>query len=64
MCTYCYIYTYRIAGNFRGVQFSRMIDLYNFVSLIFTDAPTHAYYALYNRAYYITIYFQTIIFLI
>ena len=27
-------YYYRMAGNFRGVQFSRMVDLYNFAGLI------------------------------
>jgi hypothetical protein len=29
---------YRIAGNFRGVQFSQMANLQSFRSLIFTDA--------------------------
>ena len=43
---------YRIAGNFRGVQFSRKASLQNFRGLIFADARVHAYYTLYNRAYF------------
>ena len=37
---------YRIAGNFREVQFSQMVDLYHFVGLIFADACTHTHYVL------------------
>ena len=40
-------YYYRMAGNFRRVQFSRMVNLYNFA-----DVCTHAHYVLYNRAYF------------
>ena len=43
---------YRIAGNFRGVQFSRKASLQTFRGLIFTDAHTHAHYTLYNHAYF------------
>ena len=39
-------------GNFHRVQFSRMVDLYHFVGLIFADACTHSHYVLYNRAYF------------
>ena len=44
--------TYRIAGNFRGVQFLRKASLQSFRGLIFADARTHAHYTLYNRAYF------------
>ena len=37
------IYNYRIAWNFRMVQFSWMVDLYHFTGLIFADACTHAH---------------------
>ena len=37
-----------IAGNFHGVQFLRMIDIYNFAVLILADACTHAHYVLCN----------------
>ena len=50
-----------MAGNFRGVEFLRMVDLYNFAGLIFTDARTHAHYVLYNQAY---IYFAGLIFVL
>ena len=43
---------YRIAGNFRGVQFSRKASLQSFRGLIFADARTHTHYTLYNRAYF------------
>jgi hypothetical protein len=43
---------YHIAGNFRGVQFSRMASLQSFSDLIFTDASDHAHYALYNCTYF------------
>ena len=43
---------YRIAGNFRGVQFSRMASLQSFRGLIFADARHHAHYTLYNRTYF------------
>ena len=36
-------YMYMIPGNFRGVQFSRMVDLIFFAGLIFTDSSTHAH---------------------
>ena len=39
---------YRIAGNFRGVQFLRMVDLYYFMGLNFVDTSTHTHYVLYN----------------
>ena len=35
---------YCIIGNFHGVQFLWMVDLYHFMGLIFMDV----YYALYN----------------
>jgi hypothetical protein len=44
---------YRIARNFRGVQFLRMASLQNFRGLIFADASDHAHYTLYNRTYFI-----------
>ena len=43
---------YRIAGNFPGVKFSRIGDLYHFAGLIFADARDRAHYALYNGAYF------------
>ena len=43
---------YRIAGNFCGVQFLRMVDLYHFVGLIFADTHTHAHYVPYNQTYF------------
>ena len=43
---------YRIAGNFRGVQFSWKASLQTFRDLIFADAHTRAHYILYNRAYF------------
>ena len=43
------IINYCIAGNVRGVQFSRMVDLYPFAGLIFADLHT---YVLYNRTYF------------
>jgi hypothetical protein len=43
------IIIYRIAGNFHGVQFSRMASLQSFRGLIFADASDHA---LYNRTYF------------
>ena len=46
------IILYCIAGNFRGVQFSRKANLQSFRGLIFMDARTHAHYTLYNRAYF------------
>jgi hypothetical protein len=45
-------FAYRIAGHFRGVQFSRMASLQKFRSLIFADAGDHAHYTLYNRTYF------------
>ena len=41
---YKYMYMYRtcITGNFRGVQFSQMFDLYYFEGLIFADGRTHS----------------------
>ena len=45
-------FEYRIAGNFRGVQFSRKASLQSFRGLIFADARTHSHYTLYNRAYF------------
>jgi hypothetical protein len=42
---------YRIAGNFHGVQFSRMANLQSFRGLIFTDTCDHAHCTLYNRTY-------------
>jgi hypothetical protein len=41
-----------IAGNFRGVQFSRIGSLQSFRDLIFADAGDHAHYTLYNRTYF------------
>ena len=46
------IKSYRIAGNFRGVQFSLKASLQSFRGLIFADVRTHAHYTLYNRAYF------------
>ena len=50
--TYMYIKLtgtyYHIAGNFRGAQFSRMLDLYYFAGLIFADSSTHVHYVLYT----------------
>ena len=46
------MYAYRIAGNFRGVQFLRMASLQSFRGLIFADARHHAHYTLYNRTYF------------
>ena len=43
---------YRIAGNFRGVQFSRMASLQSFRGLIFVDVRHHAHYTLYNHTYF------------
>ena len=45
---------YRIAGYFRGVQFSWIVNLYYFTGLIFADASTHAHYVLYvhNRTFF------------
>ena len=51
---------YRIAGNFRGVQFSRKASLQSFRGLIFADALTHAYYTLYNCAYFAGLIFADI----
>ena len=39
---------YHTVGNFCGVQFLQMVDLYHFAGLIFTDARTHTHYVLYN----------------
>ena len=41
-----------MAGNFRGVQFSRKASLQSFCGLTFADVHTHAHYTLYNRAYF------------
>ena len=49
--------TYRIAGNFRRVQFSWMVDLYHFAGLIFTDSRAHAHYVLYNPTYFVGLIF-------
>jgi hypothetical protein len=49
-CTY--FENYRIVGNFRGVQFSRMPNLQSFHGLIFADACDHVYYTLHNRTYF------------
>ena len=46
------IINYCIAGNVRGVQFSRMVDLYRFAGLIFVEPHTYAHYVLYNRTYF------------
>ena len=48
---------YRMAGNFRRVRFSWMVDLYHFVGLIFTDTCTHAHYVLYNPTYFVGLIF-------
>ena len=47
----CTLY-YHIAGNFRRVQFSRMVELYCFTCLFFEDEYTHAHYVLYNCVYF------------
>ena len=52
--------TYCIAGNFHGVQFSRMVDLYYFAGLIFADSRTHIYYVLYNPTYFTGLIFVAI----
>ena len=44
--------SYRIAGNFRRVQFSQMASLQIFRGLIFTDVRHHAHYTLYNHTYF------------
>ena len=49
--------SYRIVGNFHGIQFSRMVNLCNFAGLIFADACTHAHYVLYNRPYFVGLIF-------
>ncbi len=49
--------TYRIAGNFRGVQFSKMASLQSFPSLIFVDSCDHAHYILYNRTCFVGLIF-------
>ena len=43
---------YNIPGNFCRVQFSQMIDLDQFVGLIFVEAHTHTHYVLYNQVYF------------
>jgi hypothetical protein len=43
---------YRIAGNYRGVQFSRKASLQSFRSLIFADVGDYAHYTLYYRTYF------------
>jgi hypothetical protein len=48
---------YRIAGNFRGVQFLRMVSLQSFRGLIFADEGDHAHYTLYNRTYFAGLFF-------
>ena len=48
----CYRNSYYIVRNFRGVQFSQMIDLYHFVGFNFVDVHTHAHFVLYNQAYF------------
>ena len=48
---------YRIVGNFRGVQFSRMVKLYHFAGLIFADSRAHAHYVLYNPTYFVGLIF-------
>ena len=35
-------YDYCIAGNFRGIQFSQMVDLDYFTGLIFTDVSINS----------------------
>ena len=44
--------TYPIAGIFRRVQFSQMVNLYHFAGLIFTDVHTYAHYVLCNPTYF------------
>ena len=39
-------------GNFWRVQFLRIVHLYHFTGLIFTDAHTHSHYAFYNQTYF------------
>ena len=41
---------YCIVGNFRGIRYSWMGDLYHFTGWIFADAHIHTHYALYNWA--------------
>jgi hypothetical protein len=48
--TLCFVY--RIAGKFRGVQFSWMASLQSFRGLIFADACDHAHYTPYNRTFF------------
>jgi hypothetical protein len=48
---------YRIAGNFCGVQFSRMASLQSFRGLIFADVGDHAHCTLYNRTYFVGLIF-------
>ena len=52
---------YRIAGNFRGVQFSRKASLQTFRGLIFADSHTHAHYTLHNHAYFAGLSFTLIV---
>ena len=40
--------TYCTAGNFCGVQFLQIVDLYYFAGLIFVDACTYTNCVLYN----------------
>jgi hypothetical protein len=49
-CNYMYVNTVK-RGNFRGVQFSQMASLQNF---LFTDACNHT---LYSRAYFMSLIF-------
>ncbi len=51
---------YLIAGNFRGVQLSRMASLQSFRGLIFTDASNHIYYILYNFTFFMGLIFTDI----
>ena len=48
---------YRIVGNFHGVQFSWMVNLYYFAGLIFTDASTHIHCVLYSQAIFMGLIF-------
>ena len=48
---------YRIAGNFRRVQFSQMVNLYYFVGLIFAEECIHTHYVLYNPTYFVCLIF-------
>ena len=45
----CLLVEYRIVGNFCGVQFSWMVNLYHFAGLNFAHVHTHDQYVLYNR---------------